>query len=204
MIQVSDVSPILEINNPLPPANDSPLDPPLSAVMTPRPDQKSPELNIDHPLIAALESLRLCMSQTATLPLDLASLVKSREEYTKDDTRSNEALAQLVPTLRGMQQSMEYGSKLLGAILDRLEGKRGVTSDDATADDAEARRVVGALLGEEAEETWESATGSARGGRSREVSSSNQVSGSQWTAEEGGKEEDFNDEDSLIFNIEAP
>ncbi|GAA5949727.1 hypothetical protein JCM3765_007664, partial [Sporobolomyces pararoseus] len=87
-----------------------------------------PSTPIDEPVIAALDSLRMCMSQTANLPLNSTSI------------------EELVPTLRGLQQSMEHSSKLLGAILARLDGQRETKEE-------EEGKLVAMLLGAE---EWDS------------------------------------------------
>ena len=68
------------------------------------------------------------MSQTASLPVNTTSL------------------EELVPTLKGLQQSMEHGSKLLGAILARFDDRRDTKEE-------EEGKLVGMLLGGE---EWES------------------------------------------------
>ncbi|GAA5899198.1 uncharacterized protein JCM6883_005142 [Sporobolomyces salmoneus] len=90
---------------------------------------------IDDPILTSLDSLRTSMAQTANLPLVARST----------------SLDELVPTLKGLQQSMEHGSKLLASILERLEENRVVKGkedgEQAAEMEKEEKRLVEALLG---------------------------------------------------------
>ncbi|GAA5888757.1 hypothetical protein JCM6882_002839 [Rhodosporidiobolus microsporus] len=76
---------------------------------------------VDEPVLLALEALRQSMSAAAAFPFPHIS---PTEEHPND----RELVAALLPTLKAMKQQMELGAALIGAVLERVEG-RGVEVD---------------------------------------------------------------------------
>ncbi|GAA5958559.1 hypothetical protein JCM21900_003978 [Sporobolomyces salmonicolor] len=152
MLQVSEEPPLTNGISVRPPV-DSPLDPPLSAA-TPHTttDAVTPaglrdSLGLDDSLLLALDCLRSCMEATVDLPLDLPKLRQGRRSGQDDAPDSREMVAALLPTLKGMQQSMEYGAKLLGAILARIEGDEAEGEPERAKREIDESAVAEALLG---------------------------------------------------------
>ncbi|GAA5914443.1 hypothetical protein JCM5296_002140 [Sporobolomyces johnsonii] len=190
MLQVSEEPPLTNSITGRPPV-DSPLDPPLSeAAPSTTADAGTrvglrDSLDLDDSLLLALDCLRSCMEATVDLPLDLPKLRQGRRHGQDDAPDSRETVAALLPTLKGMQQSMEYGAKLLGALLARIEGDEKAEGESERAKrELDEGAVAEALLGGgEMYESPEGERGFHAGGDGNERPKANEE------GKEGAKEE---------------
>ncbi|GAA6058501.1 hypothetical protein JCM10212_006940 [Sporobolomyces blumeae] len=114
-----------------------------SSECSPAPRQDLPFVSRrDETISSALEALRTCLAETnSVLPPTFPST---------DAVDPSRQIDTLVPTLRGLQLSLESGARLIGAVLRRIDEEQAKSTPSTQADGADEedeRALVEAMLG---------------------------------------------------------